>query len=244
MSETYDSVECGEHGRRRAAFVCKHLAAGEKAGFNWGIDPDDPHALCPDAWCDRCESVLEQQGEWNDAASSFAGITLICADCYVDIREKNWIEDHEEFDRLAEQFYERLRDSQTRLWHDYQIEKWERWDWSLDTQQLVFSHQGLPKVVTDIAFAGSHSTESGTWMWSWGNSSLPDAVRESMAPVREFGERMNFMKVAAGYWRADEQDGWLMAAFAMHVLGGIGAYRTPMENGYSYMVILNAGWAQ
>ena len=35
-----------------------------------------------------------------------------------------------------------------------------------------------------------------------------------------------------------------LAIFAARLLNAIGAYRTPDENGFVYMVITRAGWAQ
>jgi hypothetical protein len=35
-----------------------------------------------------------------------------------------------------------------------------------------------------------------------------------------------------------------MAAYAYDVLGGLGAYRTPSDGGYVYMVIRDASWLQ
>ena len=60
MSDEELSVECGEHGKSPATFVCQHLPAGENQGFNVGYDPEAPDDAYPDAWCDQCDAVLEQ----------------------------------------------------------------------------------------------------------------------------------------------------------------------------------------
>lgn len=244
MADDPQTVECDNHGTRRAAYVCRHLAAGDGLGFYWGIDPGEPNSPCPDAWCEACETVLERHGEWNDAAAAHAGITLICAECYVDIRARNWAEDNAAFEQLAVDVSQALQDKQARLWQQYEIDKWARWDWFVDSQQLVFSHEDKPRVVCTVAFVGTHATSNGSWMWSWANPSFPDEVRDALAPVRRFGEEENFMKLAAGYWRADDDDGWLMTAFVTRLLGGVGGYRTPNDSGHTYMAILDAAWAQ
>lgn len=49
MSDEELSVECGEHGKSPATFVCQHLPAGENQGFNVGYDPEHPDDAYPDA---------------------------------------------------------------------------------------------------------------------------------------------------------------------------------------------------
>jgi hypothetical protein len=87
VSDPEKFVDCANHGRGSAAFVCGHLAAGSRAGFYAAGGSGDPR---PDAWCQRCEEVrLAEGGEWNRAAAAFLGVKLICAGCYDAVREKN-----------------------------------------------------------------------------------------------------------------------------------------------------------
>ncbi len=243
MTETQQAIQCDTHGSNAGAYICQHLSSGKRRGFHSGLDPQQPYALCPDAWCDDCDAALVAAGSWTEAASAQAGITLVCAECYLDIRTANWIEDSEAFEALGVEYTRALGTSQDALWRTYGIERLERWDWSLETAQLVFSHGEEAKVIADIEFVGSYSTQSATWMWAWGNSAFPDTTRQALTVVRDFGQTRSFMKLATGYWHADENDGPLMTAFAAHLLGGVGGYRTPNNNGYTYMIILDARWA-
>jgi hypothetical protein len=93
-------------------------------------------------------------------------------------------------------------------------------------------------------FVGTYSTDSDTWMWAWGNDSLPAQVRAALGKVKRAGEETGFRRLTQGHWTADEQDGWNMTAYAYDVLGGLGAYRTPSDNGYVYMVIRAASRLQ
>ena len=95
MSDEEQKVECGVHGTSTATFLCRHLNDCEALGFNVGYDPEQPENLYPDAWCDQCDAMLEQEGEWNDRAETFAGIRLVCAECYCHIRELNWLQDED-----------------------------------------------------------------------------------------------------------------------------------------------------
>jgi len=47
------------------------------------------------------------------------------------------------------------------------------------------------------------------------------------------------MDLAAPLCPADEHDGWGMTAVAAHLLEADGAYRTPGDNGFTYMLLSN-----
>jgi hypothetical protein len=58
-------------------------------GFN---QPDvllDPEWQFENAWCDKCDEVLQREGEWNDKYESFAGIMAICESCFEEIKKRN-----------------------------------------------------------------------------------------------------------------------------------------------------------
>ena len=230
-----NSVECVTHGKSAEAFVCRHLLEGEGQGFHTSEDPDS--FLFPDAWCDRCEEVRAAEGEWNDASVAFAGIKLICSDCYGGIRERNWHEDKDAFFRLVSSAVDDLNQKQARMRERYPIDECERYDWDQGTGRLVFSHDGRAKVVANIVFVGGVSTITSTWMWSWANESVSDQVKEAMWKVREFGIERGFLRLASACWSADECDGWEMTAVAAWLLGAEGAYRTPRDRGFTYMII-------
>jgi hypothetical protein len=85
--EARRQVVCDVHGATGPTYVCKHLVTGKDLGF---FAADETTSERPDAWCSRCEQVrIAEGGEWNDRSESFAGITLICASCYDQARERN-----------------------------------------------------------------------------------------------------------------------------------------------------------
>lgn len=63
-----------------------------------------------------------------------------------------------------------------------------------------------------------------------------------MSRVREYGKQNGIDRLAKDYWPANEVDGWEMTSVAGFILGAKGAYRTPDENGFIYMVIMDVGW--
>jgi len=91
--QTYDElkrkhVQCDGHGTRRAAYVCQHLTKRSYNGFH---EPffDEGEEVEHQAWCDQCEEIRAQEGEWNDRSEAFAKIRLICDQCFLEIKAAN-----------------------------------------------------------------------------------------------------------------------------------------------------------
>src|SRR5690606_27691909 len=106
--------------------------------------------------------------------------------------------------------YEYLQEQQNSAMADFELGKYERYDWDQETQQLTWSDEGIPKVVADIQFVGSISTISNTWLWSWANPSVIDSMSNHLNDVRRFGEKHSISKLVEEKWPADELDGWEM----------------------------------
>lgn len=87
-------VECVQHSTRRRAFVCEHLFDKEKkVGFEEAFETVEGMELGDgddfEAWCDECEAVRVEEGEWNDRSEAFANIKLVCEKCYFEMKEFN-----------------------------------------------------------------------------------------------------------------------------------------------------------
>ncbi len=244
MCNDENNIECAAHGERSTAFICHHLHEGRSLGFHMGFDPDNPDVLYPDAWCDKCDEVLEQEGEWNDTSEAFANIKLVCSECYRQIREKNWKQDEQSFADLIESSIDYFHEVQGHFVEEFKVGNHERWDWYQETGKLVFSHGGEPVLECNIDFAGTFSTTSNTWMWAWANTSFTENIKEKSRLIREMGEQNHYMKLACAHWSADETDGWEMTAVMAKAIGAMGVYRTPSDNGFVYMVIDNAAWVK
>lgn len=175
---------------------------------------------------------------------ALADIKMVCARCYEDLRERNWMENAEEFDRLLDEAIPFLEERQARLREEFKISSYERYDWDQDTGRLVFSHGGRPQVIADIVFVGSVSTKTNTWLWSWANSSHLEPMKSKMREVRAHGTEHRLLKLAGAHWNATELDGWQMTAIAARLLGAVGAYRTPSESGFTFMLMSRVNWAQ
>jgi len=149
----------------------------------------------------------------------------------------------EAFEGLVEAAAAYLADCQRHLEQEYHLGKWSRYDWSQGTRQLVFSDGGTTKVIAEIQFVGSVSTKTDTWLWAWENDSVDPALVEAILRVREYGETHGFPHLTTPKWSAHESDGWEMTSIAAFLLQAKGAYRTPKENGFTFMIITSVGWA-
>jgi hypothetical protein len=149
----------------------------------------------------------------------------------------------EAFEALVGTAMRYLRDCQDSLNREYRLGQWPRYDWSQETRQIVFSEGGKPKVVADIQFVGSISTITNTWLWAWDNATIEPGLSDAVLKVRQHGQAHAFPHLTIPKWRADETDGWEMASIAAFLLGAKGAYRTPDEIGFTFMIMTAIGWA-
>src|SRR5215470_11480726 len=134
-----------------------------------------------------------------------------------------------------------LAECQEALRQEYLLESWPRYDWSQVTRQLVFSDGGRPKVVADIQFVGSVSTETETWLWAWNNDSVAPELCKALLKVREYGEANEFPHLTIPKWHAHEIDGWEMTAITAFLLKAKGTYRSHSESGYTFMMMTAVG---
>jgi hypothetical protein len=239
MPNDSETLQCSTHGESSVTYVCEHLA--ENPAQRWHCDYPGQDTPWPDAWCDRCNVEFLKQGEWNDANQGVANIKLFCASCYERSKGESIAfadpASRKRWSAFVSDCCKELEQKNEQLWKRLSLSSYKRWDWNQDTAELVFSNDGVPGVVARISFVGSLSTKSNTWLWAWANFSLVDVIRESAIAIREYGEKEGFASLTIPKWPATQEDGWHMAAVAARVLGAEGAYRTPSDNGFTFMVL-------
>lgn len=240
MKETANQIDCEFHGKSNEAFVCRHLFEGKGLGFNQSYDPENPDDICPDAWCDQCESVLEKEGKWNENSEEFADIRLVCEHCYEEIRARNWKQDEEAIQYLISNSFQYLQEKQADFLSEFEIESYERWDWKQDEGRLIFSNDDIPLVEADIQFVGTISTVRKTWLWAWANQSLNENIKSESRFLKDEFNDFGYEKLSSARWTATEEDGWEMTAILAKETNAIGAYRTPSEDRYVYMIVTAA----
>lgn len=118
----------------------------------------------------------------------------------------------------------------------FRLSSWPRWQTELDKGHLYFVEDGIPRVVASVLVAGSISNRCGTWLWSWGNESLPTVVKDEMFLVRAWGVKENIAQLSDPKFPADQEDAWELASAALRILDGKGIYRCPHDAGAIWVV--------
>ena len=130
-----------------------------------------------------------------------------------------------------------LMAKQAEMGERYQTNAWPRYDYDVDAGTLIFSDPSGPKVVADIQIVGT--TAKKDWLWSWANSHWPTSCTEDLQRVRAFGDEHGIDELTAETLEDDDLNslGWEMSAIAAKILGAVGAYRPPRENGGGLFLI-------
>lgn len=239
MNDDSEQITCEEHGTATVTFVCSHLL--EEPIQRWHSGCPSPENPWPDAWCDRCNVAFLREGEWDDKNSDAIDIRLLCHHCYELARGASVAGFEETKSEVWRSFVqnctEALQVKQERLEREYSLGRYKRWDWDQRRAELVFSNDGVPAVVATTELVGSVSMQSGTWLWSWANSSTLESVRSRIEAVYDVGESKDFPYLTVPQWPAETVDGWEMAAVAAHVLDADGVYRAPNGHGFAFLAL-------
>lgn len=147
-----------------------------------------------------------------------------------------------------EEAFEQLNAKNTRLQNDFQLGRWARYDYDLTTGKLLFSGDGVVKVVAEIQIAGSTSAKASNWLWAWANSHLPGELLSGAKLVRSFGEENGIDELAQAYVTDADNDlealGWELTGTMVRVCNALGAYRSPRgEGGALYLIFKTISWA-
>lgn len=148
---------------------------------------------------------------------------------------RNWR--HEAFHQL--QAKNAHLDAEFRLGH------WQRFDYDLDAGTLVFSEQGIPKVIAEVQIAGSTGITAGDWLWAWANASLPPERIADARVVRAFGEEHGIDELTHESVTDDDLNalGWELTSVSVRISNALGAYRAPHEGGALYLICKRVVWA-
>ena len=142
-----------------------------------------------------------------------------------------------DFKVLVRKACEYLTARQDELRDQYGLSSYQHYDWDQEKGIIVFSNDSVPRLLANIHFVGSVSTRTKTWLWSWANDSVSCKVSDRIREVKRYGELHGIAQLTESYWSGDEVDGWEMTSVSAYLLKTQGAYRTPDENGFTYMVL-------
>ena len=134
-------------------------------------------------------------------------------------------------------------DLNERCENGFRLAYWPKWSYDLETASLVFTRDGVPRVIAGVQVVGTTSEGRKTWVWGWANSGLPLPAMERMAEVRAFGEREGIEQLTQETLPDDPYLGWELTAIAARILDAKGAFRCPYEDGFLYLLYTEIAFA-
>ncbi len=149
----------------------------------------------------------------------------------------------DEFDAVLDRAREELLAKQQALNAEFDLGNHDHWDYDQDTGRFMFSRSGKAMVVAEFQCVGSISEASGTWRWSWANDSIAARVKSRIEEVRAYGREHDIWPLLEDGWEGETDDGWDMTALAAQLLGAVGSYRAPGDNGALFVVFTSIRWA-
>jgi hypothetical protein len=246
MPDSEQKIECPTHGEAEPTYVCGHLANDPQQ--QWYCDYPSEENPWPDSWCSACDRAFQKEGEWNEKNEPGLDVTLMCHCCYEEFKGRTVAPlmeaRSESWQPFLSDAVSELRTKQDLLNEEFGLSRHERWDWDQETGEIVFTNAGWPALIARIQFVGSVSKLSHTWLWSWANPSFEANTVKYVPTLRAFGEAEHFANLTVPKWPAEEVDGWEMTAVAAKVLDAEGAYRTPCDTGFTFMLLLDVRRAQ
>jgi hypothetical protein len=86
-------IHCAQHGVSPYGIICRHLRDENRLGYlAIRAEGDEP----AQAWCEACDTVLEEEQGWTDRADLQADWKLYCTVCYETTlrrhRLRSWVE--------------------------------------------------------------------------------------------------------------------------------------------------------
>ena len=148
----------------------------------------------------------------------------------------------------CEEAFEQLNAKNDRLTKEFRLGTWPRYDYDLKAGKLLFSEEGVVKVVSEIQIAGTTSVKAHNWLWAWANSNLPGELLRDAQRVRSFGEENGIDDLAQAYVLDVDNDlealGWELTGTMVRICNALGGYRSPRgEGGGLYLIIKTISWA-
>lgn len=138
-----------------------------------------------------------------------------------------------------------LKEKAARLQGEFELGRWPRFDYDIEAGTLIFSDDGVAKVIAEIQVVGTTSIVAGDWLWAWANSHWPSHRVTDSQRVREFGEANGIYELTHESVQDEDLNGlgWGLTAVAARITGALGAYRPPSERGALFLLCRTMSWA-
>ena len=92
-----------------------------------------------------------------------------------------------------------------------------------------------------IQVIGSYHFSTRSWLWAWGNASLPPSVLSSSITLKAYGEKHRILPFVTRACLIDEEQAWEFSAIANLIGEGGGVFRAPSEDSATYFVMGRGG---
>jgi hypothetical protein len=130
----------------------------------------------------------------------------------------------------------RLEQKQSELF-ERGLEEHERFELDLLHGKLRFFNGEALALEADVTPIGTHIEDDASWQWAWANRSLPEAVRERAARIKELATQTACVEFSERTLEIDETRTWELVAAACEHLGALGTYHCPNRNARLYLAI-------
>jgi len=120
---------------------------------------------------------------------------------------------------------------------EYGLNDIERWDFSQDTGQLVFSEHEIPTLIASVDVVGTYSHDSHTFKWAWDNPQIDARLTTFAQRAREVGAVKHYDDLIVGQWDGTEEDAWAMGAIELYLSRGLGLYAPKIGAGRMFLLI-------
>jgi hypothetical protein len=140
------------------------------------------------------------------------------------------------FEIFADECCQQISAMQNSFLESYDMDSYENWFFDKDFGVFHFQSNDGRNLYFNYTLAGSFSTKTNTWKWSWANEYLKDSERRDIEKVRAFGLDKGYTQLFTGLIDGDEYTGWAMTSVAAKVLNAIGVYRFPEDHLFFYFV--------
>ncbi|NUT35407.1 MAG: hypothetical protein HOV79_20325 [Hamadaea sp.] len=113
--------------------------------------------------------------------------------------------DHDAWESAALDALGRVQKRQAQMIENYDLRGDVQYHWSVDDGVIVWSRGGTAFLRGRLTLVATVNTVHQTWLWSWANDSLPDAVLGDVARVRQHGEDHAYPLLTWRSFRADQK---------------------------------------
>ncbi len=86
VSMTENETICALHKKEATAIICGHLCESQEDSIGFNVPSDIKNDL--QAWCDRCEKILNTAGGWTDSVVAFADLRPCCVGCFISLKTR------------------------------------------------------------------------------------------------------------------------------------------------------------